>query len=299
MHFRNLQSKQSRATSSPPDMLAYKHEAATVQTTELLESPIESPEIMELETPGIACWDFAYPTGKCSLPSSMTMNCCFSRQHTAKAKPSAVAPAHEALKDSQQSRPQPRPHQKTQKTRKHSSLSLSSSSSKSDSSDSGDSKTYLLSSPTQDSILNLHTQDTISSLLTTPNTKIVYLVPQFNIVCPKVCAMMRLPRAKGTSFQVLPVPPEIIMTCSSAPNEYDDDSDEQEKTKSEPRYSITDVLAIQEVAAKVVKNTKVRHFDGYMAFVEEREAWTFLELVGKKVSEAAVNSGGAKGKKGR
>lgn len=149
--------------------------------------------------------------------------------------------------------------------------------------------------------MNLHTQYTISSLLATPNTKIVYLVPQFNIVCPKVCAMMRLPRAKGVSFQVLPVPPEIIMACASASSEEndDDDSDEQEKTKSEPRYSITDVLAIQEVAAKVVKNTKVRRFDGYMAFVEERDAWTFLELVGKKVSEAAVNTGSGKGKKMR
>jgi hypothetical protein len=69
-------------------------------------------------------------------------------------------------------------------------------------------KTYLLSSPTPSSILHPQTSCTISTLLSQPNTKLVYLVPQSNIVCPKVCEMMRLSRAADSSFQILPVRPE-------------------------------------------------------------------------------------------
>ena len=80
---------------------------------------------------------------------------------------------------------------------------------------------------------------------------------------------MRLARASGSSLQILPVSPNIEMMFGG-----------------EDRSALVDGLGVQEVVDKVVKNTKVRHFDGYVAFEEDREAWTFLEKVGQGVKEA-------------
>ena len=44
-----------------------------------------------------------------------------------------------------------------------------------------------------------------------------------------------------------------------------------------------DAVGVKDVVAKIVKNTKVRSFDGFMSFEEDREAWVFLEAVGKGV----------------
>jgi len=199
-----------------------------------------------METLGVSCWDFAYPTGKCSLPS--TKNCSFLKQ--AKSKHQEHFNPQTVLKGEQR--------QKTQKGSKHDHPEL---------------KTYLLSSPTPASVTYPHTYTTISTLLLTPNTKLIYLVPQSNIVCPKACELMRLPRAVGSSFQILPVPPEIEMRCGG-----------------QESCSIADVIGVEEVVGKVLKNTKVRSFDGYIAFEDEREAWTFLEHVGSGVKCAAKKS---------
>lgn len=53
-----------------------------------------------------------------------------------------------------------------------------------------------------------------------------------------------------------------------------------------------EMLAVQEIAAKVIKCTKVRRFDGYLAFEDERASWVFLERVGKAV--AGLSGGGRK-----
>jgi hypothetical protein len=223
--------------------MVFKHSALTVQITE--------PQ-SQMETLGVSCWDFAYPTGKCDLAPAKS--CCFSR--SPKSKPCerfiarTVAPAYDILHGDQ-------PRQKSKKQSKHAA-------------ETSESRTYLLSSPTPISITYPQTKTTISTLLSQPSTKLIYLVPQSNIVCPKVCELMRLPRAVGSSIQILPVRPEIDM-----------------KAGGDDRCSITDVVAVQEVVQKVLKNTKARSFDGFIAFEDEREAWTFLEHVGKGVKCSA------------
>jgi len=59
------------------------------------------------------------------------------------------------------------------------------------------------------------------------------------------------------------------------------------KCGGEDSCSIADVVSVQAIVEKVLKNTKARSFDGYIAFEDEREAWTFLEHVGKGVKSAA------------
>ncbi|KIW72859.1 hypothetical protein PV04_01023 [Phialophora macrospora] len=243
MYCRTRTAKQSPSPGRPAEQakeMVFKQSTITVQITE--------PE-SQMETPGVSCWDFAYPTGKCDLAPGKS--CFFSRSpksnHHERSMAHTVAPSCDTL-HGEQSR------QKNKKQSKKTSGS----------------RTFLLSSPTPISITFPQTKTTISTLLSQPNTKLIYLVPQSYIVCPKVCELMRLPRAAGSSFQVLPVPPEIEM-----------------KAGGHDRSSITDVIAVQEVVEKVLKNTKVRSFDGFIAFGDEREAWTFLEHVGRGVKCSA------------
>ncbi|OCT44113.1 hypothetical protein CLCR_00709 [Cladophialophora carrionii] len=221
-----------------------KHSAITVQVTEL-----ES----QMETLGVSCWDFAYPTGKCD--PAPARSCCFSTAPKSKQQgrfaSHSIAPACDISHGGHH-------RQKSKKQSKHAGEIL-------------ESRAYLLSSPTPVSITYPQTKTTISTLLSQPNTKLIYLVPQANIVCPKVCELMRLPRAVGSSFQILPVPPEIEM-----------------KAGGKESCSISDIIAVQDVVRKILKDTKTRKFDGYIAFEEEREAWTFLEHVGKGVKCSAT-----------
>ena len=83
---------------------------------------------------------------------------------------------------------------------------------------------------------------------------------------------MRSPKAVGSSIQILPVPPEIQMTCAG---------------KGACELIDVEALGVQEVVKKVLKNTKVRSFDGYISFEEERGAWMFLESVGRVVKGEA------------
>ncbi|OAL40159.1 hypothetical protein AYO20_00579 [Fonsecaea nubica] len=182
-------------------------------------------------------------------------------------------------------------------------------------------RTYLLSCPTIPSITYPHTHTTISTLLLTPRTQLVLLVPQSNILCPKVCELMRLPRAGGSGICILPVPPEIEMrvvtdadtdtnpdpnTATAAELEFEFESDgkvhlngasDSAREHISTAMSIIDALAVDEVVAKILKNTPARAFDGYVAFEDERAAWTFLHRVGRGVMDKGVGKGkGGKGK---
>ncbi|KAJ4511587.1 hypothetical protein HRR83_004375 [Exophiala dermatitidis] len=81
---------------------------------------------------------------------------------------------------------------------------------------SSESKTYLLSSPTVSTILHPQTHVTISSLLLTPNTQLIYLVPQTHVMSHGICEISRLPRAEGSDIQVLPVPEKFEMKATKA-----------------------------------------------------------------------------------
>lgn len=261
MHFRAQFTRHCPSQAPPtvfPKVMNSKHGSTTILTTEIEPSPqVES----RLETPGISSWDFAYPTGKCNLPASLRKNCfiskCFmhsvSEQHHTTIQPTTLFGAQSALQQ-----------EKSSKTKKHF------HSTKPSTSDS-DIKTYLLSSPTFQSLVDPQVHDTVSTLLSQPNTKLVYLVPQSNICCPKVCEVMRLPPATGSSIRILPVEPKVW---------------------ANPDKGIDMVSGVEEVVGKIVKNTKVKAFDGFMSFEEDREAWTFLEAVGKGVKERAFTKKG-------
>ena len=142
-------------------------------------------------------------------------------------------------------------------------------------------KAYLLSIPNSDRVYCGQMKNTISTLLLTPQTQLVLLVPQSHIVCERMCALQRLPMARGSGIRILPVPPEIVMEFSKG----EAGIDEEYATGLESRL---EMLAVEEIAAKVVKCTKVRHFDGYLAFEDERSSWAFLERVGKTVDGLSV-----------
>ena len=248
MHFR-VQATKQRALGQAPSFgssttLESKYSSST---TLVVASEIESQE----GDRGVSCWDFAYPSGKCSsLPLNSSCDC--SKDKRSKCSPSVYC--HATASTYEKSREQSQ--QKNKKQSKHVP-------------DKAGTKTYLLSSPTSISITYPQTKTTISALLSQPNTRVIYLVPQSNIVCPIVCALMRLPRAYGSSFQVLPVPTEIDMKCGG-----------------EGRCWFADIAAVEEIVQKVLKNTKTRSFDGYISFEEERDAWTFLERIGQRVKAA-------------
>jgi len=82
---------------------------------------------------------------------------------------------------------------------------------------------------------------------------------------------MRLPPATGSSIRILPVEPKVW---------------------ANPDKGIDMVSGVEEVVGKIVKNTKVKAFDGFMSFEEDREAWTFLDAVGKGVKERAFTKKG-------
>ncbi len=202
--------------------------------------------------PGVSCWDFAYPMGRCSRASiNNNYGCSESSKskHLERLYVQRVDSAYDNFHTEQ-------PQHKSKKSSKHAAEQT-------------ETRTYLLSSPTAISITYPQTKSTISTLLSQPNTKVIYLVPQSNIVCPVVCALMRLPRASGSSFQILPVPTEIDMRCGG-----------------EGRCPFADQTGVEEMVQKVLKNTKTRSFDGFLSFEEEREAWTFLERIGHRVKVA-------------
>ncbi|OAP57576.1 hypothetical protein AYL99_08314 [Fonsecaea erecta] len=263
----------------------------TVSTTTLNITDLES----QMEALGVSCWDFAYPTGRCSLPP--VKNCCFTSEpkcssrkarveHKSKHQERLVAggATTETVLSALQADPaDDRQCSTTTKSRSqhhhhHSSKGHKNSSKHQHRSSNPELRTYLLSCPTVASIIYPQTYTTISTLLLTPQTQLVLLVPQSNIVCPKVCELMRLPRAGSSGIRILPVPAEIEMRAIC---------DEESANGSSLPVSIADVLAVEEVVTKIVKNTPAKAFDGYIAFEDDRAAWTFLDRVGKGVKSAS------------
>ncbi|KIW78122.1 hypothetical protein Z517_07955 [Fonsecaea pedrosoi CBS 271.37] len=327
-----------------------------------------------MEALGVSCWDFAYPTGKCSLPP--VKNCSFAAKEKSATTPRRARGErrfkHEDLVTSgcaggaemvmvaaaaavvasglgpddmgdggqcqwqtSSTGTRSRSRSRTQHHGHHDSHHHDSTKPHTN----GTSKhhhhhhhnhqpqprntttelrTYLLSCPTIPSITYPHTYTTISTLLLTPRTQLVLLVPQSNILCPKVCELMRLPRAGGSGICILPVPPEIEMRvvtdADTNPNTDSDTATEftfESDSKVHPNgasdsarehistaMSIIDALAVDEVVGKILKNTPARAFDGYVAFEDERAAWTFLHRVGRGVRDKGVGKGKGKVVKG-
>jgi hypothetical protein len=245
MHFRTHSTKPVALPSKPTD-LARKTPPSQVSTLEVSS---------DVDANGIACWDYAYNTGRANEMRLASTEC-----------PSMMLlpghhrfiPACSILQAA------------AQQGVCVGLLNNSSQSSK------FDTKTYLLSAPTPESILNPYTDDTIRTLLAQSQTKLILLVPQCSIVCPKVCEFMRLNHATGSSIQVIPVEPEVTMTYTPR---YHMDNDDQHIV------SAKDDANVAQVVKKILKVTKINAFDAYIAFEEEREAWCFLDVVGKGVRE--------------
>lgn len=219
----------------------------------------------QMETLGVSCWDFAYPTGKC--PPSSEPKCRFFES-----KKTSSHRARADLKTKQEERLVADPLAPGDATAKRTLRSHFRSKTRTDSATV--TRTYLLSSPTLMSLISPHTYTMISTMLTTPHTKLVYLVPQKYIMTNRVCEISRLRRARGSGIQVLTVPPPIGLSGQ-------DNSDLKSETER--------ILAVDEVAQRVLKATTARAFDGYVTFEDDRAAWAFLEHVGQAVKSAASN----------
>ncbi|OAG39578.1 hypothetical protein AYO21_06222 [Fonsecaea monophora] len=327
-----------------------------------------------MEAQGVSCWDFAYPTGKCSLPP--VKNCSFAAKEKSATTPRRARGErrfkHEDLVTSgcaggaemvmvaaaaaavvsglgpddmgdggqcqwQTSSTGTRSRSRSQSRTQHHAHHDIHHHDGTKSHKNGTSKhhhhhhhnhqqqprntttelrTYLLSCLTIPSITYPHTYTTISTLLLTPRTQLVLLVPQSNILCPKVCELMRLPRAGGSGICILPVPSEIEMrvvtdtnpnTDSDTATEFEFESDskvhlngasDSAREHISTAMSIIDALSVDEVVAKILKNTPAKAFDGYVAFEDERAAWTFLHRVGRGVKDKGVGKDKGKVVKG-
>ena len=222
-----------------------------------------------METPGVSCWDFAYPDGKCCLAAGK--NCFQTDSKPLKLRTElksnaderfiaeTLAAMHSISLDDDKALPINSHHAHSHRRKRssrghHSSVGTPT-------------RTYLLSAPTASSICYPQTRTTISTMLMTPHTQLILLVPQSHVLCPKVCEFSRLPRAGGSGMQVLPVAPPCSMTCTGGASVCD---------KNE-----TEKKGVDDIVKKVYKYTKARAFDGYLTFEEDRANWVFLEQVGK------------------
>lgn len=237
------------------------------------------------EYQNIAVWDFAYPKGQCGLQNGKTSFNNFTTleidPRTPHRKPRSTSAKSFAsiIVDNLYSA-----SSTTEGTGREKSSSKSKAKAKSKShpldreETSQLQKTYLLSIPNSGRVYCGQMKNTISTLLLTPKTQLVLLVPESHIVCERMCALQRLPKARGSGLRILPVPSEIVMECSKKEAAIS----EEYATGLESRL---EMLAVEEIAAKVVKCTKARRFDGYLAFEDERSSWLFLERVGKTVAD--------------
>ena len=114
--------------------------------------------------------------------------------------------------------------------------------------------TYLLSAPTL-RLLQCHfTKETISSLLNQPHTTIVLLVPVQLICHPTTLNLQRLPKAGGSSIQLVPFDPISVRgDC--------------------------------EVTGCIAKFCKIKSIDGFMSFDEDVEARLRLAAIVKQINE--------------
>lgn len=263
-----------------------------------------------------AVWDFAYSTGtyglvtgkatpwntfmtqepeinskpathrkqQASEPKKSISNIFVNSLHPTSSKtPATMEICPDAGKSSSlRSRFKTKAHSKS-KSKHHSQDSLDASASQ---------RTYLLSIPRADSVYCNQMREIVSTLLLTPQTQLVLLVPQSHIVCERMCDLGRLSKAPGSGLRILPVPCEIPMEYSGMIGMDDDDGGSQ--GHSTYFENPLELLAVQEIAAKVFKCTKFKRFDGYLAFEDERASWVFLEKVGKAVAGLSVGGGGRK-----
>lgn len=235
------------------------------------------------EYQNIAVWDFAYPNGECGLQTGKALINNFTTQESGPHTPhrknrseptksfasvivGSFNSASSKATDTRCDKTSSKSKSKSKSKRHHLERQEPSQTQ----------KTYLLSIPNTARVYCGQMKNTISTLLLTPHTQLVLLVPQSHIVCQKMCDLGRLPKAAGSGLRILPVPPEIVMECSKEAVIGGDYASSLE--------SSLDMLAVEEIATKVVKCTKVRRFDGYLAFEDERASWMFLERVGKTVA---------------
>ena len=205
-----------------------------------------------MATQGIACWDFAYTAGKCSL--TCERNCIDSHK-----------------KSSRFRKPQSKDDTNTSVFRKFKQDSI-------------DARTYLLSCPTTASLTYPQTYTTISTMLLQPRTQIILLVPQVYIASSIVCDISRLPRAGGSYIQVLPMPK--VLGLDNAKGEASSGSESESET-----LDSRDMANVVEMVRKIVKYTKARRFDGYLVFEDDRRSWKFLKRVGDGVKAASRKRG--------
>lgn len=221
---------------------------------------------------GVTTWDFAYRNGRCTLtcrqnsfgdlsPEAETP--CPLRQQS---KPSGIITTSTTTEvDSGPARPKARSLIRGKSNRESQSKQQDPLSQQ---------RSYLLSFPNPSCTYYRYVVATVSTMLMTPYTHLVLLVPQTDIVCPKICALSRLPKAAGSGIRILPVPPSTIMECLSGHNdEGGDDGDGR----------IYDMVEVGNMAKRISKYAKVKSFDGYLPLQESRACWTFLEKVGKEV----------------
>jgi hypothetical protein len=235
------------------------------------------------EYQNIAVWDFAYPNGESGLQSGKALMNSFTtqeidprtphrknRSESAKSFTSVIVgslhPASSTATDTRCDKSSSKSKSKSKSKRHHLERQEPSQTQ----------KTYLLSIPNTARVYCGQMKSTIATLLLTPHTQLVLLVPQSHIVCQKMCDLGRLPKASGSGLRILPVPPEIVMESRIGAVIGEDYATSLERN--------LEMLAVEEIATKVVKCTKVRRFDGYLAFEDERASWMFLERVGKAVA---------------
>ncbi|KIV79267.1 hypothetical protein PV11_06835 [Exophiala sideris] len=202
----------------------------------------------DMSTQGIACWDFAYTTGKCSLTCGR--NCISSHKKSSRSrKPQSKDDTNASI---------------FQRFRQ----------------DSLEARTYLLSCPSTASLTYPQTYTTISTMLLQPRTQLILLVPQVYIASSIVCDISRLPRAGGSYIQVLPMP-EVLALVGTKDQTSSGSESENEKPDA------VDMANVVEMVRKIVKYTKARQFDGYLVFEDDRRSWTFLKRVGDGVKAAS------------
>ncbi len=276
------------------------------RATKSMSTVKTTTEIMDsddlLGSCGVDCWDFAYPTGKCCLPARKNYASSKSRSKS-KSKPRS---RHQSLQnvvassdDAELKNVLSSPEDGSQSP----SSSFLSRRSKSKSSATTElMRTYLLSTPTPAAVMYPQTYMTLSTLLLTPHTQLILLVPHKYMMSPRVCQFSRLPRAGGCGIQILPLPDTAISmgfdacnTCGDASMDFDNAiSDSDNKDQGQDQLGLVTAMAdmvVDDVAKNIIKYTKARTFDGYLVFDENRDSWKFLESVGKGVRAAAAKQG--------
>jgi len=210
-------------------------------------------------TQGVACWDFAYTTGKCSL--TCDRNCISSNRRNPRSWKT------HSRDDTKTAEANPSVFRRSKQ-------------------DPIETRTYLLSCPSAGSLTYPQTHTRISTMLHQPHTQLVLLVPQDYITSSQVCDISRLPRAGGSSIQVLPMPE--VLGLDDTKGEMSSGSENESERET---LDAVDMANVVEMVRKIVKYTKAKRFDGYLVFEDDRRSWKFLKRVGEGVKIASWKRG--------